>query len=154
MPEIWFYHLVRQPLESALPILLERSLARGWKAVVQAASEERVAALDTLLWTWSESSFLAHGVARDGDGALQPVYLTTGTETPNGAAVRFLIEGSDAAEALADENAAYERLVLMFDGADEEQLAGARAQWRRLKDEGRTLSYWQQDDDGRWVKKA
>jgi DNA polymerase-3 subunit chi len=154
MPEIWFYHLVHQPLERALPTLLERSLARGWKAVVQATTDERIAALDSLLWTYSDSSFLAHGAARDGDGALQPIYLTTGAENPNAAAVRFLIEGADAAEALADGGAAYERLILMFDGGNEDQLAGARAQWRRLKDEGRDLAYWQQDDDGRWVKKA
>ena len=138
--EIWFYHLTREPLESALPKLLERSLERGWRAVVQARDEERLAAIDNLLWTWSDESFLAHGVARDGDAAMQPIFLTTGEETPNGARVRFFVGGADIAPA--------------FDGADPEALQAARAQWKLLKEQGRALSYWQQGDSGGWEKKA
>src|SRR6476619_4747087 len=87
MTEIYFYHLERRSLEEVLPSLLERSLERGWRAVVQAASEERVEALDTLLWTYREESFLPHGTKRDGDPDMQPVYLTTSEEHPNGATV-------------------------------------------------------------------
>src|SRR5438270_2594676 len=93
MTEVHFYHLERQSLDQVLPILLEKSLQRGWRAVVQSASEERMQAIDSLLWTYTQESFLAHGTARDGDAELQPVYLTTGMENPNGAAVRFLVEG-------------------------------------------------------------
>ena len=50
--EIYFYHLEHRSLEQVLPTLLERSLERGWRAVVQAASRERVEALNTLLWTY------------------------------------------------------------------------------------------------------
>ena len=50
MTEILFYHLHRQPLERVLPPLLEKSLERGWRAVVQASSEERIEALDAHLW--------------------------------------------------------------------------------------------------------
>ncbi len=153
--EIWFYHLTREPLESALPKLLERSLQRGWRAVVQARDEERLAAIDNLLWTWSDESFLAHGVARDGDAAMQPIFLTTGEETPNGARVRFLVGGADIAPAFeAPGGAGYERFILMFDGADPEALQAARAQWKLLKEQGRALSYWQQGDSGGWEKKA
>jgi DNA polymerase III subunit chi len=49
--EVLFYHLERQSLDAVLPQLVERALARGWRAVIQAGSEERVAALDSLLWT-------------------------------------------------------------------------------------------------------
>jgi len=66
MTEVLFYHLEQQPLERVLPALVERTLARGWRAVVQAGSEERVEALDTLLWTYSEESFLPQGPRRDG----------------------------------------------------------------------------------------
>ena len=41
MTEILFYHLERQPLEDVLPRLLERSLERGWKVVVQTTTRER-----------------------------------------------------------------------------------------------------------------
>jgi DNA polymerase-3 subunit chi len=42
MTEVLFYHLQRRPLESALPQLLEKSLERGWRVIVQAATEERI----------------------------------------------------------------------------------------------------------------
>jgi hypothetical protein len=44
MTEVLFYHLEHQPLERVLPSLVERTLERGWRAVVQAGSEERVEA--------------------------------------------------------------------------------------------------------------
>lgn len=60
-PEILFYHLERQSLESALPLLVEKSLERGWRVVVRAGSAERLDAIDTALWTYREDSFLPHG---------------------------------------------------------------------------------------------
>ena len=88
--EVYFYHLERRTLEEVLPTLLERSLERGWRAAVQAASEERVEALDTLLWIYREESFLAHGTARDGQPGAHPIYLTSDDDNPNEAQVRFL----------------------------------------------------------------
>ena len=76
MTEILFYHLQRQPIERVLPQLLEKSLERGWRVVVQAASDERIDALDAHLWTWRDDSFLAHGTDREAEAALQPVLLT------------------------------------------------------------------------------
>src|SRR5919205_246230 len=67
MTEVWFYHLQGQPLERVLPNLLERSLERGWRIVVQAASDERVEALDAHLWTYRDDAFLPHGTDRDGE---------------------------------------------------------------------------------------
>lgn len=152
--EIWFYHLQGEPLARVLPSLVEKSLARGWKAVIQAVTDERVGALDELLWTYSDESFLAHGTARDGDARMQPVYLTTGTDNPNGAAIRFCVEGADVASALGTPDSAYERLILLFDGDDPDQLDGARAQWKLLKAQGHQLAYWQQSGPGRWERKA
>jgi DNA polymerase III subunit chi len=152
MTEIWFYHLQRQTLDQALPSLIEKSLERGWRVAVQAMSEERLEALDQQLWTYSDASFLAHGRAGDGDGALQPVYLSTGVENPNGASVRFFVEGAPVAASLGE--GPYERAIVMFDGGNEDELAAARLQWRELKERGFALTYWQQDEGGRWEKKA
>ena len=152
--EIWFYHLQGEPLARVLPTLVEKSLARGWKAVIQAVTEERIGALDELLWTYSDESFLAHGTAREGDPQMQPVYLTTGTDNPNGAAIRFCVEGAEVAAALAASDPAYERLIVLFDGNDPDQLDGARAQWKLLKGQGCQLAYWQQSAAGRWERKA
>ncbi len=153
--EIWFYHLTRQTLEAALPTLVERALARGWRSVIQAQDEERIAAVDDLLWTYSDAGFIAHGRARDGDAAMQPVFLTTSEETPNGAQARFFIDGAPITPFLATDGAsAYERLIVLFDGADAQRLAAARAQWKDLKDRGQTLSYWRQSEAGGWERVA
>ena len=108
MTEILFYHLERQPIERVLPALLEKSLERGWRVVVQAASEERLEALDAHLWTFRDESFLPHGTWREGEPREQPILLTVNDDNPNGAAVRFLIDGAPV-PADAD---AYERIVL------------------------------------------
>ena len=44
MTEVFFYHLKGQTPEQVLPTLLQKSLDRGWRVVVQASSEERVEA--------------------------------------------------------------------------------------------------------------
>ena len=150
MTEIFFYHLQRQPIERVLPQLLERSYERGWRVVVQAASDERVDALDAHLWTYSDSSFLAHGTAREPDPAAQPILLTTADHNPNGATVRFLIDGVP----MPADAKAYERIVLLFDGEDEDAVATARARWGEAKAQGFEATYWQPDEQGRWVKKA
>lgn len=147
--EVYFYHLERQTLEDVLPGLLERSLERGWRAGVQAASEERVEALNTLLWTYREDSFLAHGTARDGSPAAQPIYLTADEDNPNAAQVRFLVDGALLADA-----SPYTRVVFLFDGRDAEATARAREEWQAAKAKGFEVSYWQQDGNGRWQKKA
>lgn len=149
MTEVLFYHLERQPLDRVLPALLERTLERGWRAVVQSGNEERLDAIDTQLWTYREESFLPHGTKKDGNAALQPVYLTTGDDNPNEATVRFLIDGATAAEF-----SSYARLVYLFDGHDETALALARAEWKRAKEAGCDVTYWQQSESGRWEKKA
>lgn len=147
--EIFFYHLERRTLEDVLPTLLLRSVAKGWRAAVQATSEERVEALDTLLWSFSEESFLAHGTARDGQATEQPIYLTVDGDNPNGAQVRFLLDG-----AALDDPSTYQRVVFIFDGRDPEAVTRARAQWQEARGSGHAVSYWQQDGDGRWQQKA
>lgn len=147
--ELFFYHLDRRTLEDVLPTLLERSLARGWRAAVQAGNEERIEALNTLLWSYREDSFLPHGTARDGPAPAQPIYLTVTDENPNGAQVRFLVDGAEIADPEP-----YERVVVIFDGRDEEAVASAREQWQAAKTQGLAVSYWQQDENGRWHKKA
>ena len=150
MTEVLFYHLQRQPLERVLPSLLERSLERGWRVVVQASSDERIEALDSHLWTYRDDNFLPHGTAKEGDTAEQPILLTTAEHNPNGAKVRFLIDGAP----VPADAAAYERIVLIFDGEDEDAVAAARARWSEVKAQGFDATYWQPDEQGRWVKKA
>ena len=147
--EARFYHLLRVPLERALPQLLERCLARQWRAAVRLGSAERVAALDQHLWTYGERSFLPHGTVRDGDAELQPIWLTDGPDVPNGATVLFLADGAEA-----EDTAPFDLVCDLFDGNDPEAVAAARERWKRLREAGLTLTYWRQQADGTWTEEA
>ncbi len=147
MAEVLFYHLERLPLEGVLPGLLQRSLERGWRAVVKVGSEERLESLNAHLWSFDETSFLPHGSAADGHAEEQPVWLTTGDDNPNGANVRFLVDGADTAELEG-----YERTVFLFDAGEQEAVARARAAWKAAQAAGHDATYWRQNDGGRWVK--
>ncbi len=150
MTEILFYHLQGQKLESVLPALLEKSLERGWKVVVQGSSEDRIDALDAHLWTYRDDGFLPHGTWREPEAAQQPVLLTLNESNPNAATVRFLIDGAP----LPADPETYQRIVLLFDGEDEEAVGAARAHWSAVKEKGLDGTYWQADEKGRWAKKA
>jgi DNA polymerase-3 subunit chi len=143
MTEIRFYHLTRKTLEQALSELLEKTLERGWRAVVMAGSAERVEALTQHLWTYNPNSFLPHGNAKDGNAEQQPIWLTPNDERPNDAAILFLTDGAESAR--LDE---YARVCDVFDGNEENVVSSARTRWAVYKSAGHRLSYWRQDERG------
>jgi DNA polymerase-3 subunit chi len=150
MTEVLFYHLQNMSLESVLPPLLEKSLERGWRVVVQSTSQERTEALDAHLWTYRDDSFLPHGTSRAQDAQDQPIVLAVEEGNPNSANVRFLIDNA----ALPADCDSYERMVLVFNGDDAAALAAARAAWTDCKSRGFEVTYWQADERGRWQKRA
>ena len=150
MTEILFYHLQQHPLERVLPALIEKSLERGWRVVVQAASEERVEALDAHLWTFRDDSFLPHGTWREVEAPEQPVLLTVDDNNPNDAAVRFLVDGAP----VPADAGGYQRIVLLIDGNDPEAVAAARQRWNEGRAQGFEVTYWQADEQGRWQRKG
>ncbi len=145
MAEALFYHLTAHPLERALPDLLERTLAKGWRAVVRCGGAERMEALDRHLWTYRDESFLPHAAQGVAEPERQPIYLTTGDEVPNGADALFLVDGADTGDFEG-----FERVVILFSGEDPDALALARTQWKRASERVKA-TYWQQDG-GRWTK--
>lgn len=150
MTEVLFYHMTQSKLEQTLPGLLERSLERGWRVIVQTATAESCLALDDLLWTWQPESFLPHGAEGENKKAADhPIWITTSNENENAAQIRFLVNGTHH-----DDLASYERAIYMFDGHDMEAVATARERWKAEKAHGHDITYWQQDDEGRWSKKA
>ena len=149
MSPVFFYHLETQPLEAVLPKMLLTSLERGWRAVVQAGSEERAEALAALLWSFDEESFLPHGSKADGFPDLQPVWITAEDENPNASNVRFYVDGAVVADITG-----LTRAVILFDGNDGEALTQARSDWKRFRAAGHEVSYWQQDEQGRWQNRA
>ena len=149
MSELLFYHLERSTLEAVLPQLLEKTLERGWTAVVRASSAERVSSLDAHLWTYRDDAFLPHGAEGEGHEETQPILLTTGTMNPSGANVLFAVDGAGI-----EDVETYQRCVLMLDGNDADAVAAARVHWKAVKEAGHDATYWQQSEAGRWEKKA
>ena len=149
MSQIGFYHLTRSPLEQALPWLLDKALAAGYRAVVLAGSPERVEALNDRLWTYEPDSWLPHGSAKDGDAALQPIWLTDRDENPNGATILVMCDGTRS-EAVAS----FARCLDLFDGNDDEAVQAARERWKLWKTAGHELIYYQQTERGGWEEKS
>lgn len=146
--QVWFYHLERSSLDEVLPGLLEKTLQRGWRALVRSPDPDRIEQLDAKLWTFRDDAFLPHGVADEPHAERQPVLLTTTDENPNRADVLFLVDGAEAGDLTG-----YQRCIAVFDGADDAQLAHARAAWKTYKGRGLPVSYFQQTERG-WEKKA
>ena len=150
MTRVDFYHLLRSPLEAALPGLLEKALERDMRAVVKTVSRERASHLDGALWAYGKESFLPHGCVGEARNVEhQPVWITDTHENPNGARLLVLVDRAEGTEIDA-----FERVVDMFDGHDEEAVASARRRWKSCNDAGHMLTYWQQTERGTWEKKA
>lgn len=149
--EIWFYHLQSQPLERALPALIEKALERKWRVAVQTVDDLRVKAIDDLLWTYRPDSFLPHTTAIDKTAAYQPIIVTRDAGDVNDASLRIFLEGAEIELA---PDAAYARVILVFDGGNDIELEAARRQWSRLKASGAQLAYWRQTDEGRWERQT
>jgi DNA polymerase-3 subunit chi len=146
--EVRFHQLERRRVDEALPRLLERALEEGRRVVVRASSEEAAAALNERLWTYDDASFLPHGAAGEGDPTTQPIFVTSEVGNANAATMLVKLPGAEPGD--ADEG--FDLALLLFDGRDEASLAHARAEWRRLKDEGREISYWRESDEGGWER--
>ena len=153
MSETLFYHLERRALEDVLPGLVEKSLGRGWRAVIKAESADRADALDTLLWTFNDG-FLPHAQAGDGEAARQPVLITTEEGIANGAAILFVVGGAAPPDWTSEAAKALTRIVLLFDGHDPSAVQTAREAWKAAKAAGHDVTYWKESPTGKWEKQG
>ena len=148
MTEIYFYHLEQTPLSSILPDLLRRGLERGLRMAVETNSIENLERLSSSLWAVEDVSFLPHGFGDDAAEA-QSIWLSTDAKNPNAAVYRFYVDG-----ALPLEIDGLDRALIMIDSNSEEALASARSEWKKRKAEGHAVSYWKQDEGGKWQNLA
>lgn len=149
MGAAYFYHLTRRPLEATLPMLLDKSLAAGWRVAIRGTDAGRLDWLDQKLWLGPEDGFLPHGVAGGAHDALQPVLLTTGAAANDPKCVMCV----DGAQISPEEVQALERVCILFDGMDDEAVQHARVQWKSLTDAGCSAQYWS-EESGKWEKRA
>ncbi len=139
--EIGFYHVTRGEPEAVLPRLLERALAAGLRVGVRVPDAAVRAALDTHLWTYSAQSFLPHGADGCEAADQQRVLLCATNQPQNGATMLIALAPPLPREGFA-------RVALIFAEAD---AAAARAEWKALKADGLTATYWKQGAGG-WEK--
>jgi DNA polymerase-3 subunit chi len=145
MTTIQFYHLLSTPRARAVPKLMEKVLASGARVVMLVASDSMLKEMSNALWSYEPASFLPHGGARDGHASKQPIYLSLVDENPNSANILCVLDGSLPASV-----AGYEKLLDVFDGADEAEVAAARTRWAHYKSQGFALQYVKQQQGGGW----
>jgi DNA polymerase-3 subunit chi len=150
MGAAFFYHLTRHPVDVTLSMLLRKAQGAGWRVVVRATDLGRLNWLDEKLWSGQELDFLPHGLAGGAHDADQPILLTNLAEAANNPQCVICVDGADIS---ADEISNLERVCILFDGNNFEELERARKQWKTLKDAGASAQYWSQAD-GNWEKKA
>lgn len=148
MTAIQFYHLTATPLERALPKLLDRAVAGGYRICVLANSDERVEQLNQLLWTYDAVSFLPHGSDKDEQSENQPILLSANVDVRNSANLLVVTDGRDV------EQGGFERILDIFDGNDQQATVAARIRWTLYKNAGHELTYFRQSEQGGWQKKA
>jgi DNA polymerase-3 subunit chi len=153
LSEALFYHLERRRLDDVIPGLVERTLERGWRALIRVESADRAATIDALLWTYNDESFVPHAIAGDGDAARQPVLVTVEEDNANRAQVLFLAGGAVVSD-WTQSAASFDRIVMLFEGRDPEALASARDAWKRARGAGLDVTYWKENAAGKWEKQA
>ena len=150
MGSAYFYHLTRHSVDVTLAMLLGKARGAGWRVAVRGGDLDRLQWLDEKLWAGHEADFLPHGLAGGPHDADQPILLTTSAAAVNDPQCVMCVDDADITAA---EIEALERVCVLFDGNDEEDLNRARMQWKMLKDAGASAQYWSQAE-GRWEKKA
>lgn len=148
--EIRFYHLQKQTLDLALPLLLSKIGQTGKKVVVRVADKSALGRLDQHLWTYDPESFLPHGCGKDPFPEAQPVWLDHEDNNPASAEI-LLSAGVPDLESAHE----YEMKCLMFEDFNDSTVQAARELWKHFQSvDGFRLTYWQQSMQGKWEKKA
>lgn len=148
MTEIRFYHLQKQNLDQALPLILEKSFEAGHKTVVRLDNEKEVERINGVLWTSNLHKFLPHGSKKNGQAKKQPIWLTHSDENPNDANVLILTQNAQT-----EDMDSYSLCCEMLDGRNEDAVSEARKRWKIYQEAGHDVTYWFQNEQGGWAKK-
>jgi len=149
MTEIRFYHLQKQSLDEVLPAILQKAFQMKKNIVVRMANDNEIERMNKHLWAFKPDVFLPHGSVKDGYAEHQPIWLSSSSDNPNEAKILILTQG------MAEENLAnYDLCCEMLDGQNETSISEARKRWKTYQDAGHDVTYWHQNENGSWAKKA
>ena len=159
MPQIDFYHLTQSNIETALVMLVQKSLLASKKVLVQ-CPRPAAETIDEALWAADRDSWIPHGLDDAFGRDKAPVWICsassdkdgaeTGGISPDGATFLFLLHGAQR-----DDMPRFERVFNIFDGRSEAQVGQARDQWQSWRDMDATeMRYFAQDDTGKWEQRA
>ncbi len=148
MTEIRFYHLQRQSQEQVIPVILTKALERGHRIIVKMHNDNAVAQMNEHLWSFNANSFLPHGSEKEGKAEHQPIWITCKDENPNKSDVIILAQGVEISDP-----SSFDLCCEMLDGHDDSAVITARKRWKKYKEQGFDLTYWQQNEMGAWEKK-
>lgn len=148
-PEILFYHITKGEMSSVVIQLLQKIYASQKKAVLLVKTPEEMHFYDEILWTYSSDSFLPHGTKDDSFPENQPCCITDTVQNPTSAEMLLLIEPV-AWESFDD----YQRMIVLFSDKNNQAVINAREIWKNLKEKNENMTYWFQNDAGKWEKKG
>jgi DNA polymerase-3 subunit chi len=149
MTDIRFYHLQKQTLDQALPLILEKAFEANHRVLVKMANAAEVDRMNTHLWTYRPDKFLPHGSQKNGHAKRQPIWLTDKENNDNNADILVLTQGQ------TDDNIETYGLVCeILDGQDDQTITSARARWKAYSEAGHDVTYWYQSESGKWEKKT
>ena len=132
--------------DGVIAALAAKLIAGSERLLVMHGEAAELARIDRQLWDQGPLSFLAHGIAGEGEDKVQPILLSLTSDAPNGARNLLIADGEWREVALG-----FERAFFLF---GDETIEAARLAWKLLSGrEGVERHYWAQED-GSWAKKA
>lgn len=153
--QVSFYQLMLTPIEKVAPRIVDKIYASNLRALIWVENDERLAQLNTSLWTYSTLAFVPHGCRLDSEETKeqQPIWLSTTLENPNQSSVCVVTNGQIVKN---PESLGFDRIVDIFDATIAETRDGAVSFAERLNfytSKNATIMQWQQTKEG-WQKLA
>lgn len=130
-----FYSILPEVFVRTIAKLVEKVYMSGNRVTIYANERERIEELDSVLWTFSTSSFVPHGVEKHD---YQHVMLTTSVENANNSSVFISVNCIDID---AFRGLDLKRCVFVFDTSLEQQ---ALELCQNLRINKHAATYWKQ----------
>lgn len=148
MVDIRFYHMEQSTLDQALPVIAMKAWQSGSNVMIRVPDKREASRINDLLWTFRSDVFLPHGGDGDKNPDKQPIWVTANDDNVNDAKILILTHGCET-----EDVSKFDMVCEMLDGRVDSQISEARSRWKTYKADNHDLTYWQQDENGKWNKK-